>query len=51
MLVPTTRDVALSVAVADSEITSGGLLAVDGAAGIGVYADGLLLFSMEAVGA
>lgn len=50
MLVPITRDVALSVAVADRDITSEGLLAVVGMTGIEIYAEGLLMLSMEVVG-
>lgn len=51
MLVPTTSDVALSVAVADKDITAEGLLVVDGMMGMGIVAESLVLGATEGVGA
>lgn len=49
MLVPTTREVALSVAVADKEMTGEGLTVEDGIVGSGINAESLWLLAMEEV--
>lgn len=51
MLVPTTKLVALSVAVAVSETTGEALLVTDGMVGMGMEADSLLLGVTDGVGA
>lgn len=48
MLVPTTREVALSVAVAESEKTAEGLLVVVAIVGVEMIADSLLLGRADA---